>query len=50
MDINTSDKWEVAVKECGKYCDEVTALSIIYTITCFISLLAELQQYIQGVS
>ena len=35
MDIDTSDKWEVAVKECGKYCGEVTALSIIYKVTCF---------------
>jgi len=35
MDINTSDKWEVAVKGCGKYCGEVTALSMIYKITCF---------------
>ena len=35
MDTNTSDKWEVAVQECGKHCGEVTALSIIYEIACF---------------
>ena len=35
MDITTSDKWEVALKECGKYYGEVTALSIIYKVMCF---------------